>query len=57
MSRAIDDLDRRQPSRMSEPDVWRDALDDDEFPWNVGGFAANPYEPNALEVEVPRPAK
>ncbi|WP_435348921.1 sulfite oxidase [Haloarchaeobius sp. HRN-SO-5] len=52
LSRATDDLGRRQPSRISEPDAWRDALDDDEFPWNEGGFAANAYVPNAVGVEV-----
>lgn len=52
MSRATDDLGRRQPSRISEPDAWRDALENNEFPWNEGGYAANAYEPNAVEVEV-----
>ncbi|MDY6765707.1 MAG: sulfite oxidase [Halobacteria archaeon] len=52
MSRATDELGRRQPRRISEPDTWRDALDNDEFPWNEGGYAANAYEPNAVEVEV-----
>jgi DMSO/TMAO reductase YedYZ molybdopterin-dependent catalytic subunit len=52
VSRATDELGRRQPARISGPDAWRDALDDDEFPWNEGGYAANAYEPNAVEVEV-----
>ncbi|MHC3438165.1 sulfite oxidase [Natrialbaceae archaeon A-gly3] len=52
LSRATDELGRRQPARISEPDAWRDALEADEFPWNEGGFAANAYEPNALEVTV-----
>jgi DMSO/TMAO reductase YedYZ molybdopterin-dependent catalytic subunit len=52
LSRATDELGRRQPRRISEPDAWRDALDADEFPWNEGGYAANAYEPNRLEVEV-----
>ena len=52
MSRATDDLGRRQPVRISEPDAWRDALERDEFPWNAGGYAANAYEPNAVEVDV-----
>jgi len=55
LSRATDDLGRRQPARISRPDAWRDALDDDEFPWNEGGYAANAYEPNAVEVEVELP--
>lgn len=52
MSRAPDELGRRQPASISQPDAWRDALDNDEFPWNEGGYAANAYEPNAVEVEV-----
>ncbi|MCU4740869.1 sulfite oxidase [Natronoglomus mannanivorans] len=52
LSRATDERGRRQPTRISEPDAWRDALESDEFPWNVGGFAANAAEPNAVEVTV-----
>ncbi|ELY59804.1 oxidoreductase molybdopterin binding protein [Natronococcus amylolyticus DSM 10524] len=54
-SRATDDRGRRQPMRISNPDAWRDALDDDEFPWNEGGYAANAVLPNALELEVRSP--
>ncbi|WP_137291643.1 sulfite oxidase [Natronorubrum halophilum] len=54
LSRATDELGRRQPSRISGPDAWRDALDDDEFPWNEGGYAANAYEPNGVTVELRR---
>ncbi|SEP27669.1 Mo-co oxidoreductase dimerisation domain-containing protein [Halogranum amylolyticum] len=53
-SRATDELGRRQPARISNPDAWRAALDDDEFPWNAGGYAANAYEPNGVTVEVRR---
>ena len=52
LSRGTDELGRRQPSRISESDAWRDALDNDEFPWNEGGYAANATEPNAVEVVV-----
>ena len=52
MSRATDELGRRQPERISEPDGWHDGLDGDSFPWNEGGYAANAYEPNAVTVEV-----
>ena len=55
LSRATDELGRRQPARISDPDAWRDALDTDEFPWNEGGYAANAYEPNAVSVEVRDP--
>ncbi len=54
ISRATDELGRRQPARISDPDAWRDAPDD-EFPWNEGGYAANAYEPNGVEVEVESP--
>lgn len=52
VSRATDDHGRTQPARISSPDAWRDALENDEFPWNAGGYAANAYEPNAVEVVV-----
>lgn len=52
LSRATDDRGRRQPRRISQPDAWIDALDHDEFPWNEGGYAANAYEPNGVEVTV-----
>jgi DMSO/TMAO reductase YedYZ molybdopterin-dependent catalytic subunit len=52
LSRATDERGRRQPASISEPDAWRDALDDGEFPWNEGGYAANAYEPNAVEFDV-----
>lgn len=51
-SRATDDRGRRQPARISDPDAWRTALDADEFPWNEGGYAANPVEPNGVDVVV-----
>ncbi|MFU8867790.1 sulfite oxidase [Natronococcus sp.] len=54
-SRATDEWGRRQPMRISNPDAWRDALADDEFPWNEGGYAANAVLPNALELEVQSP--
>nr|WP_233340940.1 sulfite oxidase [Haloprofundus sp. MHR1] len=52
LSRATDDRGRRQPATISEPDDWRDALDEDAFPWNEGGYAANAYEPNGVTVDV-----
>ncbi|WP_306055487.1 sulfite oxidase [Natronococcus wangiae] len=54
-SRATDERGRRQPMRISNPDAWRDALEDDEFPWNEGGYAANAVLPNAVEVDVESP--
>jgi hypothetical protein len=52
LSRATDDRGRRQPGRISDPEAWRGALDEDEYPWNDGGFAANAYRPNGVEVTV-----
>ena len=54
LSRATDDRGRRQPTRISGPDAWRDALEDDEYPWNEGGYASNAYRPNGVEVEIER---
>ena len=51
-SRATDELGRRQPATISAPEAWDDALENDSFPWNEGGYAANPYEPNGVTVEV-----
>lgn len=52
MSRATDDCGRTQPTRISDPDEWSDALEKDAFPWNEGGYAANAYVPNGLEITV-----
>ncbi len=52
VSRATDELGRRQPATISAPDAWGEALENDEFPWNEGGYAANAYEPNGVTVEV-----
>ena len=51
-SRATDELGRRQPARISKPDAWDDALDEDAYPWNAGGYGANAYEPNGVTIEV-----
>lgn len=51
-SRATDDRGRRQPTRISAPDAWRDAIEAGDFPWNAGGYAANAVVPNAVEVTV-----
>ncbi|MBX0293651.1 sulfite oxidase [Haloarcula nitratireducens] len=52
LSRASDDRGRRQPATISGPESWHDALEHDEFPWNEGGYAANAYRPNGVEVTV-----
>lgn len=52
VSRATDDRGRTQPARISDPNEWSDALERDAFPWNEGGYAANAYRPNAVEVDI-----
>lgn len=52
VSRATDDQGRTQPRRISTPDEWTDAIESDAFPWNEGGYAANAYRPNAVEITV-----
>lgn len=51
-SRATDDQERTQPPQISDPDGWTDAIENGSFPYNEGGYAANAYLPNALEVTV-----
>lgn len=52
LSRASDERGRTQPERIGTPEEGFDALDDDRFPWNEGGYAANAYRPNGITVEV-----
>jgi len=52
LSRATDEEGRTQPATISDPEDWETALDDGEFPWNEGGYAANAYRPNGVDVTV-----
>jgi sulfane dehydrogenase subunit SoxC len=52
LSRASDERERTQPERIGTPEEGFDALGNDRYPWNEGGYAANAYRPNALSVEV-----
>lgn len=52
VSRATDEHGRAQPARISDPKAFAEALENDEYPWNEGGYGANAYLPNAVEVEV-----
>jgi DMSO/TMAO reductase YedYZ molybdopterin-dependent catalytic subunit len=52
LSRATDKRGRTQPARISDPDEYEEALENGLFPWNEGGYAANAYVPNAVEVTV-----
>ena len=51
-SRATDSVGRTQPPRISGPEEWSDAVKNGMFPWNDGGYAANAYLPNAVDVTV-----
>ncbi len=52
VSRATDERGRTQPATISAPEDAENALENDEYPWNEGGYAANAYLPNAVKVEV-----
>ena len=51
-SQATDEHGRAQPARISDPVEFSEALENDEYPWNEGGYGANAYLPNAVEIEV-----
>ncbi|WP_433631927.1 sulfite oxidase [Halomicrococcus sp. NG-SE-24] len=51
LSRATDERDRTQPACIAVLDEWED-VPDDVYPWNEGGYAANAYRPNGVEVQV-----
>lgn len=55
VSRATDDLGRTQPARISDPEEFEEAVGKGLFPWNDGGYAANAYLPNAVDVTVVAP--
>jgi sulfane dehydrogenase subunit SoxC len=52
LSRASDERGRTQPERIGTPEEGFGALENDRYPWNEGGYAANAYRPNAISVEV-----
>ncbi len=52
VSRATDERGRTQPAKISGPKKFSEALENGEYPWNEGGYGANAYLPNAVEVEV-----
>ncbi|MFC6903898.1 molybdopterin-dependent oxidoreductase [Halalkalicoccus tibetensis] len=52
VSRATDEHGRTQPATIGSPEEGLDALGSGRYPWNEGGYAANAYLPNALEVRV-----
>ncbi|WP_435077747.1 sulfite oxidase [Halococcus sp. AFM35] len=52
LSRASDERGHTQPERIGTPEEGFDALENDRYPWNEGGYAANAYRPNGLTVEI-----
>jgi len=54
-SRATDDQGYTQPAAISDPGEWDGAPEKGLFPWNEGGYGANAYLPNAIEVTVVAP--
>ncbi|MFC6963156.1 molybdopterin-dependent oxidoreductase [Halocatena marina] len=51
LSRATDENDRTQPATIAVLDDW-DEIPDSVYPWNEGGYAANAYVPNGIELQV-----
>jgi DMSO/TMAO reductase YedYZ molybdopterin-dependent catalytic subunit len=52
VSRATDDRGRTQPATIGDSEDGFDAVENGEYPWNQGGYAANAYEPLGIDVEV-----
>ncbi|WIV67024.1 sulfite oxidase [Natrialbaceae archaeon AArc-T1-2] len=51
-SRATDDRGRTQPATIGSPETGLETFEDDVYPWNEGGYAANAYEPLTVDVTV-----
>lgn len=51
-SRATDEHGRSQPATIGAPEEGLDAIESGKFPWNEGGYAANAFLPNAIEIEI-----
>ena len=49
LSRATDEKGRTQPASIEVLDDWSE-IPEDVYPWNEGGYAANAYRPNGVEV-------
>ncbi|WP_458207875.1 molybdopterin-dependent oxidoreductase [Haladaptatus sp. NG-SE-30] len=50
-SRATDENGRTQPARIAVLDDWND-VPDDVYPWNEGGYSANAYRPNGVQIQI-----
>lgn len=52
ISRATDEHDRTQPSRIGDPENGLAATEDDAYPWNQRGYGLNAYLPLSVTVSV-----
>ena len=52
VSRATDDRGYTQPASISAPEDQLRGIEDDQFPWNQGGYANNAYEPHGVTFTV-----
>jgi DMSO/TMAO reductase YedYZ molybdopterin-dependent catalytic subunit len=51
-SRATDEAGRTQPREVAAPGSGLDAIRNDEYPWNRGGYASNAYRDLGINVRV-----
>ncbi|MFD1647703.1 sulfite oxidase [Haloarchaeobius litoreus] len=52
VSRATDAMDRTQPATVSSPDQNLRGIQNDQFPWNQGGYSNTAYMSHAVDVTV-----
>jgi DMSO/TMAO reductase YedYZ molybdopterin-dependent catalytic subunit len=53
-SRATDERGYTQPATISAPDDQLRGVENDQFPWNQGGYGNNAYMPHAVSCTVQR---
>jgi len=52
VSRATDERGYTQPATISAPDDQLRGVENDQYPWNQGGYGANAYMPHAVSCTV-----
>lgn len=52
VSRATDRAGRSQPATIGGPDDTEQSITDGQYPWNLKGYGANAYMPEAITVTV-----
>ncbi|APW96874.1 molybdopterin-binding oxidoreductase [Halobiforma lacisalsi AJ5] len=52
VSRATDERGRTQPREISDPEDGLRTIQDDQFPWEAGGYLCNAYEPHGVDVTI-----